>query len=90
MNTVTTAATPSATEIVSHCYNKYAGDDQRSRLTIVIGDHNGKGNRSEYRRLWKQYDGKDGVLDKVILFTESPTDSRGVNFMCWGYPAKSG
>jgi len=30
------------------------------------------------------------VLDKVILFTESPTDSRGVNFMRWAYPTKSG
>lgn len=89
-NTIASAATPSATEIVSHCYYKYAGDDQRSRLTIAISDHNGKGGESEYRRLWKQYDGKDGVLDKVILFTESPTASRGVNFMRWGYPTKSG
>jgi hypothetical protein len=89
-NTDATAATPSATEIVGHCYYKYAGDDQRSRVTIVISDHNGNGSKGEYRRLWKQYDGKDGVLDKVILFTEFPTDSRGANFMRWGYQAKSG
>lgn len=89
-NTVASAATPSAMKIVSQCYYKYAGDDQRSRLTIAISDHNGKVCESEYRRLWKQNDGKDGVTDKVILFTESPTASRGVNFMRWGYPAKSG
>ena len=89
-NTVASAATPSATDIVSHCYYKYAGDDQRSRLTITFSDQNGKLGETEYRRLWKQYDGKNGVLDKVILFTESPTASRGVNFMRWGYPAKSG
>jgi hypothetical protein len=90
MNTVTSAATPGATEIVGHCYYKYAGEDQRSRLTIVVSDQNGKGSKSEYLRLWKQSDGEDGVLDKVVLFTEAPSASRGVNFMRWGYPAKSG
>jgi hypothetical protein len=29
-------------------------------------------------------------FDKVILFTESPSDNRGVNFMRWGFPSKSG
>jgi len=89
-NTAASAATPSATEIVSHCYYKYAGDDQRSRLTITFSNHNGNVGKTEYRRMWTQSDGKGGVLDKVILFTESPTASRGVNFMRWGYPAKSG
>jgi hypothetical protein len=46
MNSATVAATPSATETVSHCYYIYAGDDQRSRPTIAIGDHNGKGGKS--------------------------------------------
>ena len=80
----------SGADIVKHCYYKYAGDDQRSRLVIVITDRNGKGVKSEYRRLWKLFDGKDNVIDKVILFAESPLDSRGVNFMRWGYTTKSG
>lgn len=59
-------------------------------MLITITDENGKGAKSEYRRLWKQYDGKDAVVDKVMLFTESPPDIRGVNFMRWGYTAESG
>ena len=82
--------TLSGADIVKHCYYKYAGDDQRSRLTITITDPNGKGIKSEYYRLWKHYAGKDGIVDKVILFGESPPDIRGVNFMRWGYSATSG
>jgi len=77
-------------DIVKHCYYKYAGDDQRSRLTIVITDPNGKETKSEYHRIWKRYSGKDGIVDKVILFGESPPDIQGVNFMRWGYAAASG
>jgi len=80
----------SGDEIVKHCNYKYAGDDQRSRLVIVLTDKDGKEARSEYLRLWKNYHGKDGIADKVILFGESPLDIRGVNFMRWGYTAKSG
>ncbi len=80
----------SGTEIVQHCYYKYAGDDQRSHLLIALTDENGKKVKSEYLRLWKDYGGKDGVVDKVILFTTYPPDNKGVNFMRWGYtdPAK--
>lgn len=77
-------------EIVKHCYYKYGGEDQRSHLVIVITDKNGKGAKSEYLRLWKNYNGKDGIVDKVMLFAESPLDIRGVNFMRWGYTSKSG
>lgn len=80
----------SGEEIVRHCYYKYAGEDQSSRLVITLTDENGKGAKSEYLRLWKNYDGKDGIADKVILFAESPLDIRGVNFMRWGYTAKTG
>ena len=84
------AETLSGTDIVRHCYYKYAGDDQRSRLIIVITDQSGKGIKSEYRRFWKNYGGENGIVDKVILFTESPPDSRGVNFMRWAYSVPSG
>lgn len=81
---------PSGAEIIQHCYFKYAGDDQRSRLIIILTDKTGKDVKSEYRRLWKNSDGKNGVVDKVILFAESPLDMRGVNFMRWGYAANTG
>lgn len=86
---VANGADLSGEEIVRHCSNKYAGDDQRSRLVIILTDKDGREARSEYRRLWKNYGGRDGIADKVILFGESPLDIRGVNFMRWGYTAKT-
>ena len=80
----------SGADIVKHCYYKYAGDDQRSRLTITITAADGKEVKSEYHRIWKQTDGRDGVVDKVILFGDAPADIRGVNFMRWGYSAAGG
>ena len=81
---------PGPEDIVAHCQNKYAGDDQRSRLIIVISDADGKAIKSEYHRIWKRYGGKNGIVDKVILFGSAPPDIRGVNFMRWGYTAASG
>ena len=83
-------ATLSGEEIVRHCDNKYAGKDQRSRLIIELSSQGGEAASSEYLRLWKNYQGKDGIEDKVILFAISPLDVRGVNFMRWGYTAKTG
>lgn len=80
----------SGENIVNRCYYKYAGEDQRSRLLIVLGDANGNYSKGEYRRLWKNYHGRDGIADKVMLFTELPTEMRGVNFMRWDYAAAGG
>ena len=88
--TTLSGETLTGADIVEHCYYKYAGDDQRSRLTIIITDPDGKGIKSEYHRIWKHYAGKDGIVEKVILFGESPPDIRGVNYMRWGYSSTSG
>ncbi len=79
------AAEPSATEIVQHCYYKYAGDDQRSRLRITLNDPAGKKISTQFTRLWKDYKGQDGLVDKTILYMTYPPDSRGLNFMRWSY-----
>ncbi len=82
------AAEPSATEIVQHCYYKYAGDDQRSRLRITLNDPAGKKISTEFTRLWKDYKGQDGIIDKTILYMTYPPDSRGLNFMRWSYASE--
>jgi len=84
------AEEPSGEDIVNRCYYKYAGEDQRSRLLIVLADTGGKRSTSEYRRLWKNYHGRNGAVEKVMLFTESPAEMRGVNFMRWAYTTSSG
>ncbi len=74
----------SGKEIVQRCHYKYAGDDQRSHLLVTSELTNGKKISSEYIRLWKNYGGKDGVVDKVILYTTS-AHNQGLAFMRWGY-----
>lgn len=79
----------SGEEIVNKCYYKYAGNDQRSQMSITVKAPNGKPMTSTYTRLWKDYDGEDNLVDKVVLFTESPAHNKGLAFMRWGYTAAS-
>jgi len=77
--------------IVSSCGIKSAGDDQRSRLTVVLqNSQQGTEKRSVYRRYWKGYAGLDGVFDKMLLFTEYPPDALGSAFMRVSYVADVG
>jgi len=39
-------------------------------------------------RYWKNYNNRDGVVSKSILFTESPFDQRGQAFLVWDYSAE--
>ncbi|MBI3772430.1 MAG: outer membrane lipoprotein-sorting protein [Gammaproteobacteria bacterium] len=78
-------------EIVKHCYYKYAGEDQRSRLKVTLTDEQGKRVNHEFFRFWKSYDGDVGdVTDKTVLFSEFPPHNRGINFMRWAYTQSSG
>lgn len=79
-----TAEDLSGVDIVQRCYYKDAGQDQRSHLLVTSALANGRKVTSEYVRLWKNYDGKDGVVDKVVLYTAS-AHNRGLAFMRWGY-----
>lgn len=78
-------------EIVAKCSIKSAGQDQRSRLAVVLQNpQQGLERRSVYRRYWKSYDGRDGVVDKMLLFTEFPPDAAGASFMRVVYDKASG
>ena len=83
------STTPSANEIIDQCYYKYAGDDQRSNMQITLKAAGGKEQVSEYTRLWKHYNGDDGVVDKVLLFTDTPLKDKGLAFMRWGHTGAS-
>ncbi|VAW86870.1 hypothetical protein MNBD_GAMMA17-754 [hydrothermal vent metagenome] len=77
-------------EIVASCGIKSAGDDQRSRLTVILQNtQQGTEKRSVYRRYWKGYAGLDGVFDKMLLFTEYPPDAVGSAFMRVSYVAEA-
>lgn len=72
-------------DIMQRCNFKNPGVDQRSRLTIILRDKDNNEKKNVYRRLWKDYRGKEGVADKMVLYTEFPPDAQGAAFMRWAY-----
>jgi hypothetical protein len=82
--------TLSATDIVSQCYYKNAGEDQRAQLSITLKDKSGSEKKNIYSRYWKDYGGKDDIADKMLLITEFPPDAEGSKFLRWAYTRKSG
>lgn len=74
-----------ADEIVQHCDYKYPGDDQKAQMTIIKQDRAGSEKKEVYQRLWKDYKGKDGVTEKMVMFTEYPPDSQGAGFLRVAY-----
>jgi hypothetical protein len=72
-------------EIFEHCGYKYPGDDQQGKFTVILQDKDGKVMKSEYLRFWKDYKGKDGVADKMLLFTTFPPEAKGSAFMRVAY-----
>lgn len=77
---------PTADEIVTRCENKYAGDDQTTRLTITNRNKDGSERQTVYVRHLKNYKPDGDVLQKMLLLTESPRDAKGTTFMRWEYP----
>ncbi len=77
-------------DIVARCDYKHPGDDQQSRLTIRLKDRAGNEKLTVYLRLWKDYKGKDGIQEKMVLFTLYPPDARGAAFMRWAYLPETG
>jgi hypothetical protein len=72
-------------DVVKNCDFKNPGNDQRSKLAIILKDSSGSERKNVYLRLWKDYKGAEGVADKMILFTEYPPDAQGAAFMRWAF-----
>ena len=80
---------PTGKEIYEHCNFKYPGNDQQSTLTIILRDKDGNERKNVYHRYWKDYKGADGIVDKMLLYTEYPPDAEGAAFMRWAYTTAS-
>ncbi len=76
--------------IFRRCGYKYPGDDQRSKFTVLLRDRQGNVKKSEYVRFWKDFKGREGVADKMLLFTIFPPDAKGAAFLRVAYTAESG
>lgn len=78
-------------DIIQHCdLGTNPGDDQRSKLTVTVRDASGNERRDVYARYWIDNEGRDQVIDKMLLFTEFPPDAAGTAFMRWGYLPEAG
>jgi len=87
LSTAAASAPLEAVNIVRQCDYKNPGDDQRSTLSIALIDKDGNERKNVYLRLWKNYKGEHGLLDKMVLFTQFPPDAKGTGFLRWGYVA---
>lgn len=77
-------------ELFRVCGLKHQGEDQQGIFTVTLMDRDGRTKRSEYLRFWKDYRGREGVSDKMLLFTTFPPDARGSSFMRVAYAPESG
>ncbi|RMH14847.1 MAG: outer membrane lipoprotein-sorting protein [Gammaproteobacteria bacterium] len=77
-------------QIVQKCGYKNPGNDARTTLTITLTDSDGNVKKNVYKRFWKDYQGKGGVLDKMLLYTQYPPDNEGTAFMRWSYVREAG
>jgi len=66
------------------------GEDQQSRLTLLIKDADGNSRKVVIKRFWKRFTGKGDLVSKVLLFHEYPPESRGTAFMVWTHTEASG
>lgn len=84
-----TEGVPTGKEIFERCNYKYPGEDQQSTLTIILRDKDGNEKKNIYHRYWKDYKGAQGIVDKMVLYTEFPPDAAGSAFMRWAYTDSS-
>jgi len=75
--------------LMAQCGYKYPGKDQTSTFTVVLKDSAGNEKKSVYLRLWKDYGGEGQVLEKMMLFSTFPPDSKGGAFMRTTYMPES-
>lgn len=71
--------------IVKKSRDLYVSKDQISTVTLKLIDKDGSERKIVTRRLWKNYDGQDGLDSKTLFWTEFPPDNRGTGFLIWDY-----
>ncbi len=68
-------------EIIDQVYNRPAGDDQTSDLTMTLINKSG----DERVRKIKQFTKDFGNIEKSIMFFVAPADVKNTSFMNWTY-----
>ena len=65
--------------------NREDGDDQTSKGKFHLINKKGQERLRDTKRMWKDYDGKDGFKEKDIIIFKSPQDLKGTGFLNWSY-----
>ncbi len=68
-------------QIIEKVYNRPAGDDQTSDLTMTLINKSG----AQRVRVIKQFTKDLGDVEKSIMFFVSPADVKNTSFMSWTY-----
>jgi len=71
----------SGRDIVEKAYNRPAGDDQTSILTMTLTNKSGQ---TRVRKI-KQFTKDMGDVEKSIMFFMTPADVKNTSFMNWSY-----
>ena len=71
----------SGKQIIEKVYNRPAGDDQTSDLTMTLINKSG----AQRIRIIKQFTMDLGDVEKSIMFFLSPADVKNTSFMSWSY-----
>lgn len=80
---------PSGEEIIKKSKELlYRIQDQKNKVTLKLIEKDGAQRDIVAWRYWKNYNNQDGFDSKMVLFTDSPADSRGVAFLIWDYSAE--
>ncbi len=85
------ADTLSGSEVVKQCYYKYRGKDQRIDIDFTMTNKDGEIlKKRKFIRLWKDYQGQDDILSKMMWYTISPSTYRDNNLLRLDYTLESG
>ena len=88
---ISQADTVSVDEVLSHCYLKNMGEDQKFRIDYTVTNKNDKvAKRREFVYFWKNYHGEGDLLSKLMLFTVFPGYPENPSYLRWNYTKESG
>lgn len=76
---------PTGLEIMKKARDLYLAQDQISTVTLTLREKGGAERKIVTRRLWKNYQGEEGLDSKTLFWTEFPPDNRGTGFLIWDY-----
>jgi len=81
---------PSA-EAILNAANKrmYGLKDQTSQVLFRVVNPNGTEKKTVFRLYWKNYFGKENLISKSLLVTESPAHDKGEKFLLWDRPEEN-